>query len=119
MGYINLSISIYMPYYLRNINLLFTLIMKLQLKTEIKNWYLSEYPTDEEGVNLKWGITFLDLFKHLDTKDKSKNIYDFIFNDSFGDSLIRERLFSALAEIFKTDYNYIYNKWLSKEYYTN
>ena len=28
MGYINLSISIYMPYYLRNINLLFTLIMK-------------------------------------------------------------------------------------------
>ena len=87
--------------------------MKLELKTEIKNWYLSEYPTDEEGVHLKWGITFLDLFKYLDTKNKNKkNIYDFIFNDNGGDSLIRERLFSALSEIFKTDYNYIYNKWL-------
>ena len=111
MGYINLSISIYMPYYLRNINILFTLIMKLQLKTEIKNWYLSEYPTDEEGINLKSGITFLDLFKHLDNKDENKDTYNFIFND-YADSLIRERLFSALAEIFKTDYNYIYNKWL-------
>ena len=86
--------------------------MKLELKTEIKNWYLSQYSTDKEGVNLKWGITFLDLFKYLDTKDKDKNIYDFIFNDNYADSLIRERLFSALSEIFKTDYNYIYNKWL-------
>ena len=88
--------------------------MKLQLETEIKNWYLSEYPTDEEGVHLKWGITFLDLFKHLDIKNKNETFYDFIFNDNYGDSLIRERLFLALTEIFKTDYNYIYNKWLHK-----
>ena len=111
MGNINLYISFYMSYYYRYINLLFTLIMKLQLETEIKNWYLSEYPTDEEGIHLKSVITFLDLFKHLDTKDVNKDIYNFIFND-YGDSLIRERLFSALSEIFKTDYNYIYNKWL-------
>jgi len=113
MGCNYLSINIYSFNYLRSINLLFTLIMKLQLKTEIKNWYLSEYPTDELGINLKSEITFLDLFKHLDKKDENKDTYNFIFND-YADSLIRERLFSALAEIFKTDYNYIYNKWLHK-----
>ena len=85
--------------------------MKLQLETQIKTWYLSEYSTDEEGIYLREGITFLDLFKHLDNKDENKDTYNFIFND-YADSLIRERLFWALAEIFKTDYNYIYNKWL-------
>ena len=53
MGYINLSISIYMPYYLRNINLLFSLIMKhykiisgKKVEINIKNlWNYFNYNT--------------------------------------------------------------------------
>ncbi len=46
MGNINLSINIYMPYYLRNINLLFTLIMKLYNLTtceELIQTYINKY----------------------------------------------------------------------------
>ena len=53
MGNINLSISIYMPYYLRNINLLFSLIMKhykiisgKKVEINIKNlWNYFNYNT--------------------------------------------------------------------------
>ena len=42
------------------------------------------------------------------------DIYSYIFEtEGEADSIIRERLFEALAEISKSDYSYIYDKWLN------
>ena len=68
MGNINLSINIYMPYNLRNINLLFTLIMKYykiicskEIEINIKDvWNYFDYNTIllyDDNFNIK-GILY-------------------------------------------------------------
>ena len=76
--------------------------------TNIKKWYLENYPADDLGEELKNNITFYDLF---DALDNYQDVYDFI---GVGDSLIRERLFEKLSKIMKCDYDEIYYQWLSK-----
>jgi hypothetical protein len=49
------------------------------------------------------------VFKCLDNYE---NIYDLI---GVGDSLVRERIFEALAEIMNVEYDYIYHQWLGNE----
>jgi hypothetical protein len=77
----------------------------MDLKRNIKLYYKKNYPDDELGEELR-DITFLELFKNL---DRGINIYETI---NVNDSIVRERLFQALADLFNSDYNYIYNKWL-------
>lgn len=85
--------------------------MKLNLNTNIKHWYMQKYPFDELGEEIK-NTSFLNIFKCIDAGYGS-DIYSEIFeNDGECCSIIRERIFEALAEIFKSDYSYIYNKWL-------
>ena len=74
--------------------------------TDIKNWYIEEYPTDELGQELKDNLSFYDLFEALDSY---KDIYEFIGVD---DSLVRERLFEKLSKIMKCDYDEIFSQWL-------
>ncbi len=74
--------------------------------TDIKNWYIKEYPTDELGQELKDNLSFYDLFEALDSY---KDIYEFFGID---DSLVRERLFEKLSKIMKCDYDEIYSQWL-------
>jgi ATP-dependent RNA circularization protein (DNA/RNA ligase family) len=80
--------------------------MKLYLDTNIKSWYRVNFSEDELGHEIR-DITFLELFKNI---DRGICPYDTI---RVQDSIIRERLFEALANIFQTDYNYIYKKWLN------
>jgi len=75
-------------------------------KTKIKDWYIKEYPTDELGAEINNDITFYDLFVVLDTY---KDVYEAL---NVFDSIVRERVFSKLAEIMNVDYNYIYEQWL-------
>ena len=75
-------------------------------KTKIKEWYVKEYPTDELGVEINNEITFYDLFVVLDTY---KDVYEAL---NVWDSIVRERVFSKLAEIMDVGYNYIYEQWL-------
>ena len=75
-------------------------------KTRIKEWYIKEYPTDELGVEIDNEITFEDLFVVLDTY---KDVYEAL---NVWDSIVRERVFSKLAEIMNVDYDYIYEQWL-------
>lgn len=75
-------------------------------KTKIKEWYVKEYPTDELGVEINNEITFYDLFVVLDTY---KDVYEAL---NVWDSIVRERVFSKLAEIMNVDYDYIYEQWL-------
>jgi hypothetical protein len=78
----------------------------MDLKRNIKLYYKKNYPDDELGDDIR-DITFLELFKNL---DRGINIYETI---NVNDSIVRERLFQALADLFDSDYNYIYNKWLN------
>lgn len=77
----------------------------MDLKTNIKLYYKKNYPDDELGNEIR-DITFLELFKNL---DRGINIYETI---NVNDSIVRERLFQGLADLFNSDYNYIYKKWL-------
>ena len=76
---------------------------------DIKSWYIQKYPNDAEGQTLKDGVSFGDLFQALDNYE---DIYDLLFIEEGGDSLIRERIFEALAFIIDTPYDYIYEQWL-------
>ena len=74
---------------------------------KIKQFYLSNYPTDELGVELNDNANFTGLLNELFT---GNDIYGYI---GVGDSIIRERLFSKLSEILNCSYDYVYNLWLS------
>jgi hypothetical protein len=70
----------------------------------IKNWYESEFTTDELGKEINPNATFEEL------KDNLPNVYDYL---DLEDSIVRERVFTELAEIMNVDYDLIYHKWLN------
>lgn len=72
----------------------------------IRDWYLLEFSEDRMGEEINEGITFADLFHEL---DRRRDVYTFLGGI---DSLIRERVFTKLAEIMEVDYDYIYYQWL-------
>lgn len=76
------------------------------MNTKIKEWYMVEYPTDELGVEINNDITFEDMFVVLDTYG---DVYEAL---NVGDSIIRERVFSKLADLMEVDYDYVYKQWL-------
>jgi hypothetical protein len=75
----------------------------------IKEFYLTNYPTDELGNEIHTKATFIGLFEVLDTY---KDVYEYI---GVHDSIIRERIFEKLANEMGIDYNEIYNQWLLAE----
>ena len=75
----------------------------------IKEFYISNYPTDELGNEIDTNATFKGLFHILDTYE---DVYKYI---GVADSLIRERIFEKLANELGVDYNEIYNQWLMAE----
>jgi hypothetical protein len=80
--------------------------MILNVDTNIKAYYMQQYPTDELGVEINPIITFTDLFYTL---DRYGDVYECL---GVADSLVRERCFELLAKVMKCDYNYIYEQWL-------
>jgi hypothetical protein len=80
---------------------------------KIKKWYLKEYPDDEMGQDLLPEVTFIDLFEAMDAY---QDVYVTLFGDEMGgDSLIRERIFQALADVMNVPYQEIYDQWLLAE----
>ena len=75
----------------------------------IKEYYLSNYPTDEVGNEINKYATFKGLFHILDTY---QDVYEYI---GIADSLMRERIFEKLANEMGVNYNEIYNQWLMAE----
>ena len=80
----------------------------------IKRFYITEYPTDELGVELNEKANFLGLLDTLNNDASGENVYSYI---GVYDSLVRERLFERLAEQLEKPYKYIYEKWMSKYNY--
>jgi hypothetical protein len=80
---------------------------------KIKDWYIKNHPTDDLGEELNDDVTFEDLWNGLHNKTEVYSIM------GVGDSVIRERLFERLSEIYGVDYNVIYKKWLGVDEYAN
>ena len=76
-------------------------------QTKIKDFYKEAYPTDEMGDNLNASATFQDAYECLQV---GFNIYALL---GAGDSIVRERVFEALATLMDCDYEHIYYQWLN------
>jgi len=70
----------------------------------IKNYYLSAFPSDDLGEEINANATFDGLLENMTEP------YSYIGVD---DSIVRERLFDKLANLKGVPYSDIYNLWLS------
>ena len=77
-----------------------------KLNPNVRDWYVKEFPTDSLGSAIREGVTFLDVAAALNT---GRKVYGVL---GVGDSVVRERVFSKLAEIFSVPYEKIYEIWL-------
>ena len=72
------------------------------LDSYVKDWYTAKFPSDSYGDLINDALTFGDVLQHLNNNACV----------TFGDSVVRERIFGELAEIMDVDYMDIYHKWL-------
>ena len=76
---------------------------------KIKTWYAQAYPTDDVGLTLDPDVTFADLYHALQA---GTCVYATL--GGIADSIVRERVFAALADFLDVDSNHIYNLWSKK-----
>lgn len=77
-------------------------------RTRVLDFYRSFYPNDEEGKNINPNLTFTSLLRGM---KKGLDFYEMV---GVGDSIIRERIFVALADLYSNnDYGEIYNLWVN------
>ena len=77
------------------------------MQTNVKDWYLKNFKEDKLGQRINPKLTFSEVLDGLKTR---KSIYSVI---GVGDSVIRERIFQGLADIYcGGDYGTIYRMWL-------
>lgn len=79
-------------------------------QTKILDWYKDRFPTDEWAIErMNKSATFQDAFVCLQV---GFNFYTFIGVD---DSIVRERVFDALATLMGCSYDHVYYQWLNKD----
>ena len=80
-------------------------------QTKIRDFYMAAFPTDELGKDINGYATFQDAYECLQV---GFNFYVFL---GVNDSIVRERVFDALATLMGCPYEHIYYQWLdhSKE----
>jgi hypothetical protein len=76
------------------------------LKMSIKNWYLTNYATDEEGSSINDGATFGELFEAI---INGNDIYEVL--GEWIDTVIRERVFEETAKQKGISYSYLCKLW--------
>lgn len=77
-------------------------------QTKICTWYADRFPQDEWGNQiLNKGIDFQDVYECLAV---GGNIYALLGD---ADSIIRERVFDALATMMGCSYDHVYYQWLN------
>lgn len=72
---------------------------------KIKAVYKKMYPTDDLADEIDPKLTFIQAYHRM---AKGECIYDII---RVCDSVIRERIFAILADIYGVTYDEIYNLW--------
>lgn len=84
-----------------------------QLDVHLLDWYKLNRPWDDIWIEIDPKATFRDLRECL---QKGGDVYECISGDPNDvDSLAREALFGALAEMLGVDYDVIYYAWLGSE----
>ena len=78
------------------------------LGTYVRDWYVTKFPEDPIGEELPFSLTFQDI---ADALPKGE-VYD-VMGDAT-DSVIRERVFAELADIYGVGYGVVYNAWVDK-----
>ena len=75
-------------------------------QSKVADWYAVAYPYDDWGNEMmNKGIIFQDVFECLQV---GFNIYALL---GAGDSIVRERVFTALATMMGCDYEHVYLQW--------
>lgn len=72
----------------------------------LREWYMATFPEDGLGAEMDARATFGDMQEAL---DEGRDVYDVL---GVGDSIVRERIFTRLAEALGTDYDEVYELWL-------
>jgi len=82
----------------------------------MKNFYMTNYPTDNVGSTLSAEPNFYNL---LDGMQQGIDVYNIMGGNA--DSLVRERIFIKLSDTMGVDYDIIFNLWLDarKDTYVN
>ena len=77
-------------------------------QTKLYDFYKEAFPTDKDGLkDINRNATFQDAFECLQT---GFNFYAFLGVD---DSIVRERIFDALATLMGCSYDHVYYQWLN------
>lgn len=84
-----------------------------ELNKKIKDYYIKTYPTDDLGQEINDKITFKEFWAYL---SQGYDVYDVL---EVSDSLVRERVFQKLSEIYAVDYDVVYKMWLRGSKYGN
>ena len=72
----------------------------------VKDYYRAKFPWDDIVEDINPGITFQDVYEGLEV---GTEIYALL---GAVDSIVRERVFDALADLMECSYDHIYYKWL-------
>lgn len=76
------------------------------MKESATDWYAKAFKSDKKMAP-KNGVTFEQLYESL---KKGENIYDKM---GVGDSIVRERVMSEMADRLGVDYDHVYDLWLN------
>lgn len=77
-------------------------------RTRVLDFYIYFHPNDEKGKNINPNLTFSSLLRSM---KKGTDFYEII---GMEDSIIRKRIFAALADLYaNNDYGEIYNLWMN------
>jgi hypothetical protein len=98
----NMEYSSYVSFVIRDKQL------KHKNMSNLREFYLNNYPTDELGMEINENVTFAGLLNQLIIDG---DVYKYI---GVGDSIIRERLFEGLANELGTSYDYVYDLWMNE-----
>lgn len=79
-------------------------------QSKVYRWYTLAFPHDDWGNDMmNKGITFQDVFECLQV---GGDIYALL---GAVDSVVRERVFDALATMMNVSYDVVYYQWLNHE----
>lgn len=77
------------------------------LNSPVRAWYVATYPTDNLGKSIPVGLTFWDVVAALNI---GADVYCFLGDAA--DSVVRERIFSRIADIMGCGYDAVYSTWM-------
>lgn len=80
------------------------------MNDNVKQWYHKKFKTDELWEEIDDIITFADVLKRM--VKNQEDIYNIL---NVSDSLVRERVFTAISKLCKVPYDELYERWLLNE----